>query len=269
MESWVSSSKKRSLQDIVECYWYASDHPDDVMILPPAISNDVLLSLNPPTTIFADENERYALSGSYFSGIRSRFFYVDQHGSFSLYGIRFKPWVLAVHFNLTPLQQMNRFLSLDEYGENMSPFQELQNAIKNGLSKDEVVCKFDEFLEPLFPGDSPVQLIFGRIFAVANQERDLSIKELAERSGFSVSSLERYFKKFIGVTPGVLFRIIRYNEIWNALNDPRYASWSDIVYEHGYFDQAHFIKEFKNFTGKSPGAYMMARNSTLDRYRLY
>lgn len=269
MQSWVAKPKNESLNNIVECYWYAKDNPTDVMILPSAISNDILLNLNPPTTIFIDKNEKFSLNGNYFSGIRTKFFHVDQHGQFELYGLRFKPWVFALFFNLPPSSQVNLFLRIDESNKPLSKFNGLRDGLQATLTQEESVKEFDEFLGSHFLFESEVQKIFDTMFPLAVIDANLSVRKLASESGISISSIERYIKKYIGITPKVLFRILRYNEIWNALNDPKYTSWSDIVYEHGYFDQAHFIKEFKKFTGKSPSAYVMERNSTLDRYRLY
>ncbi len=269
MKSWLMKPKNEYLKNIVECYWYVKDNPEDVMILPPAISNDIIFNLKPPTTIFIDRNEKYFLAGNYFSGVRTKFFHLDQHGSFEIYGLRFKPWVMALFFNVPISKLVNAFLPIDENNKQLIIFNELQKRLGCELSEAATVEQFDNFLLSNYSFEGKQQIMLKSIFNASSLNSKLSVRQLALKANLSISSIERLFKRYIGITPNILFRILRYSEIWNALNDPEYSSWADIVYSCGYFDQAHFIKEFKTLTGKSPSSYMKDRNSTLDRYRLY
>lgn len=78
------------------------------------------------------------------------------------------------------------------------------------------------------------------------------LQELYHKIPYSVSTIERYFKKYVGITPKKLNRILRFNYAYTMINKGNYHSWMDIALGHGYFDQAHFIKEFKSFYGYTP-----------------
>jgi AraC-like DNA-binding protein len=80
----------------------------------------------------------------------------------------------------------------------------------------------------------------------------LSIKEVCGLTNMSKSSLENYFKEQVGLTPKLYSRVIRFNEIHRRISNSVEQDWQEIVFLYGYFDQAHFIHEFKHFFGHTP-----------------
>jgi AraC-like DNA-binding protein len=63
----------------------------------------------------------------------------------------------------------------------------------------------------------------------------------------SKTSLERHFLEKIGLTPKMYSRIIRFNKVYQTLQSGDYDKWQDVVYQYNFYDQAHFIKDFKTF----------------------
>lgn len=80
----------------------------------------------------------------------------------------------------------------------------------------------------------------------------MTIKKICGITNMSKSSLENYFKEQVGLTPKMYSRVIRFNEIHKLISNAPDQDWQEIVYKYGYFDQAHFIREFKHFFGYSP-----------------
>ena len=76
------------------------------------------------------------------------------------------------------------------------------------------------------------------------------IKELNEKLFISQSPFEKRFRKVVGTTPKKFASIVRFNSILNSLDKTK--SLTEICYENNFFDQAHFIKDFKQFTGETP-----------------
>ena len=85
-------------------------------------------------------------------------------------------------------------------------------------------------------------------------DRDLKISELAQRSRLSQSHFCRVFKKAIGLSP---YRYILYQRIAKAkaLLIETDLSLTDISFNCGFYDQSHFILQFRRFTGSTPKAY--------------
>ncbi len=78
----------------------------------------------------------------------------------------------------------------------------------------------------------------------------IRIKELNEKLFISQSPFEKRFRKVVGTTAKKFASIVRFNTILDNLNSNK--SLTEICYGNNFFDQAHFIKDFKQFTGDTP-----------------
>ena len=81
----------------------------------------------------------------------------------------------------------------------------------------------------------------------------MKIGELAAQLHTSQSPLEKRFRKVVGATPKKFATVVRLHAVLNSITDTR--SLIEICYEHNFFDQSHFIKDFQQFTGESPETY--------------
>lgn len=83
------------------------------------------------------------------------------------------------------------------------------------------------------------------------------VDELAATAGVSARQLERQFAIHVGLSPKRFLRVLRFQQVLAALRDPASttAGWADVAARHGFYDQAHFINDFKAFTGETPGAW--------------
>lgn len=84
---------------------------------------------------------------------------------------------------------------------------------------------------------------------------DVSIDKLAEELSISKRQLERRFTAAVGLSPKLLARIIRFQNILQLIENKEFKSFTTVAYEGGFYDQAHFIKDFKDFTGLNPKQY--------------
>lgn len=93
-------------------------------------------------------------------------------------------------------------------------------------------------------------------YAVATIQRahgNLRIEDLARNFGLSQSALERRFRKAVGVTPKKLASIARFQHA--VRRHVEGVNFGEIAHEVGYFDQSHFVKDFKAFTGQAPETF--------------
>jgi len=90
---------------------------------------------------------------------------------------------------------------------------------------------------------------------------NIPIKELYKLSNMSKSSLEQHFKEQVGLSPKTFSRVIRFNQANKFLKETTTSDWQEIIYRYGYFDQSHFIHEFKHFFGYTPSQVHMSREN--------
>lgn len=79
----------------------------------------------------------------------------------------------------------------------------------------------------------------------------ISIEQITGAMGINERRIERRFQQKFGLSPKKFSRIVRFQNFMGAVSGS-YGSILDIALAHGYYDQAHFIREFRKFSGKTP-----------------
>jgi len=97
----------------------------------------------------------------------------------------------------------------------------------------------------------------------------LSVGEVAREMGVSYKWLYRIFVDELGITPKAYQRIIRFDRACLMLDRYRDSNETDIAHQCGYYDQAHFIHEFKKIMKLSPREYMRKRQGRFYYRRAY
>lgn len=83
----------------------------------------------------------------------------------------------------------------------------------------------------------------------------VSIESLAEETGYTPRYLDRSFREETGLSPKQLAKIVRFQTAVSALNAPNGRNLTEIAMDLGYYDQSHFVHDFKAFTGLTPKKY--------------
>jgi AraC-like DNA-binding protein len=95
-------------------------------------------------------------------------------------------------------------------------------------------------------------------FAVSEIEREsglIRIGALADHLSLSARQFERRFKHQVGIAPKLFGRLQRFQRVLQASENPA-VNWVDTAVHHGYYDQAHLIRDFRQFAGRTPSALL-------------
>jgi AraC-like DNA-binding protein len=87
-----------------------------------------------------------------------------------------------------------------------------------------------------------------------------SLQAAPHHTQLSLRHLRRLFKRYTGLNARTFIRIIRFYRAYFLLQSGCYTSLTDLALRAGYFDQAHFNHDFRNFTGYSPSGFMKAQH---------
>jgi AraC-like DNA-binding protein len=110
-----------------------------------------------------------------------------------------------------------------------------------------------ELLKRLDPErDRRVDAAVARIVATGGA---LRIEDLANDIGISRQHLSRQFLQHVGVTPKTFARVMRFRRLVDHLDQRDEIDWADAAAEHGYYDQAHLIADFRELVGTTPNAF--------------
>lgn len=97
-----------------------------------------------------------------------------------------------------------------------------------------------------------IQTVIGAMFELRGQ---FSISDLTDDAGINRRQLERKFSSATGLSPKQLAKFIRLQEVLKNLLDVEKNNLTRVGYASDYYDQSHFIRDFKAFTGVSPKAF--------------
>jgi transcriptional regulator GlxA family with amidase domain len=100
-----------------------------------------------------------------------------------------------------------------------------------------------------------VQLVQSAAKLLFHTKGQCRVEELADYCQTSIRQLQRRFEQAIGVSPKFYARTIRFEQAQRRLMFHPQTDLTQLAYDCGYFDQAHFIKEFRAFTGRTPSQY--------------
>jgi AraC-like DNA-binding protein len=118
----------------------------------------------------------------------------------------------------------------------------------------------DRLLLVHLPDDDPNIARIGALVTTAANDRNItSVEELASRAKLSKRTLQRLFDQYVGIGPKWVINRYRLHEVVAQLQAGAPVDWSELALALGYFDQAHFIRDFRKLIGCSPSAYASAQ----------
>lgn len=98
------------------------------------------------------------------------------------------------------------------------------------------------------------------VATVLERSEITSVGALARHAGVSVRALQRSFAQYVGVSPKWVINRYRLHEAIARLAAGAAVDWTTLAHELGYYDQAHFIRDFRKWVGRTPGEF--ARDET-------
>ncbi|MEI9931414.1 MAG: helix-turn-helix transcriptional regulator [Rhizomicrobium sp.] len=96
----------------------------------------------------------------------------------------------------------------------------------------------------------------------------VSVATVARKAEVSAKKLIRLFADEVGMTPKTYLRVARFQQVLTRVHAAPNVDWMEVVERHGYYDQPHFIREFKEFSGFSPTEYFRLRGPYLQHVPL-
>lgn len=96
---------------------------------------------------------------------------------------------------------------------------------------------------------------------IVQQQGNVPLDIISRNMGISHRQMERKFQLAVGMSPKLFSRLIRFSSTLRTFQDQSVMSLTDLSYRCGYFDQSHFIRDFKFFSGLSPKQYFKLKNT--------
>lgn len=197
-------------------------------------------------------HDRLTLPATALAGLRTsarQFCYTDHTANLL---VAFTPGGINAFTRLPAHELFEQHIS----SENIFPSSELNDILQQlaeANTHEQRIDIIQSFLVRHLTNHTPDRLIGHALQLIRRHNGNLKIKDLVSQLYISQDAFEKKFRSAIGATPKQYASIIRLRNL--ITKAPSQTSLTRAAYEAGYFDQSHFIKDFRLFTGQTPGDF--------------
>lgn len=211
---------------------------------------------------YISEEDYIVHPNSMVMGQRTKSYFIEPIGDVDSFAICFYPYGFT-NFIRTPLEKL---VDIETPIENLFgaiPAKALEQKIFQANSTQERIEVLETFLLDKLNENATIEnLVKTTVDSLLATNGSSPINQILKEDLSKRRQLERNFKKQIGISPKQLGRVLRLQTaLTMLLNDKE--SLTNIAYESEYFDQAHFIKDFKEFIGTTPKEFLGNENMAL------
>lgn len=229
-----------------------------IYILPDSCVELVVHFRDPYKTTFSDNTTSIQQQSFVVAQMKS-FMQIQSHGKTGLIAVRFSA-LGAYHFFGMPMKEIvNSEAGLRNVWQELAA--EVEERIYHAVNTQQrsQIIQHYLLLQLSRNGyiDKGIEFCVNEIKSTKGQ---ISAERLADKVGISNRQLVRRFDKCIGLSPKEFIRIIKFISSLDMINQSKNKSLTEIGFESGYYDQAHFIRDFKEFSGMTPTDYQASSN---------
>lgn len=177
-------------------------------------------------------------------------------GNYEMLAIRLFPFVLKSFYNLDVGALNDKCYDMREAENGDRLEQQLVGAHNINTCIKILTTYMQDMLEAKKPKlDLTVREAIG---VFLEQGGMIPIKEVVGALPITPRTFERRFLKEVGMSPKQFCQIVRFQQSFEQLASQEYSRLTDIVYHNGYADQSHFIRVFKEYTGRTPKKFTLS-----------
>lgn len=202
---------------------------------------------------FTNQIEKTFLTGIHAQTNKVRRFIVKS--DFGIFGVFLQPYAIPALFGIPSLKIKNELPDLvallGQEGE------DLTEKMMQARDNSQRLSIINHFLEQRLTFYERPE-IANAVQQIYSANGNINIKKLVMHSCLSQRQFERKFKEHIGFSPKTYARIVRFNALlWNYQKEN--ATLTQVAVDFGYYDQAHFIQDFRQFSGYNPKTYFSGK----------
>jgi AraC-like DNA-binding protein len=250
----------------IECFWILAGDASEIDSSPERILPDgcveIILNLATPFSSI-DQDGRRTIQPQYFLvGQMTRPMFIAPNGPVHLIGIRFHPGGTVPFIDLPMHDTINCVIEL---GAISSDFEsELLMSIDGGGDAEDIAALELALTKRLYQSKKESRLLELSANVVKASGR-VSLDDLARQASMSSRQLRRTFLQDVGIGPKLLCRLLRFQEVFAAINRED-QEWASAAIDCGYYDQAHLIRDFRQFANETPTSLLENSGSLTEAF---
>lgn len=199
-----------------------------------------------------------ALPSTFISGIKTKPYTCDVHNTHSATNITFYPHAIKTLFGIDTYELNDELPEI----QNFAP-KYLSDQLLNTESHSQRILILTDFLIKKLADVKSEDLLANESLRLVSIHDENTLALLSKHFKVSERQLERRFKSTIGFSPKQFLRATRFEKALRLIGENKFENLSDIAYHLNFTDQSHFIKDFKEFSGFTPKAFI-SQNKALE-----
>lgn len=249
------------LSILVKCYWSLespkAENPEKQTIVPDGCI-EMIFHYGDLYRQYTENGDSIVQPRCFVIGQLTRPLEIEPTGETGIFSARFHPNGF-LPFAGMPIKEMeNTAVSLEKLFGSDGP--EIEEKILNARSTEERIRLIEAFLfARLADAQTIDRTIKSTVETILTGNGKFSVDQLSKQAEISRRQLERRFSSAIGLSPKQLSKTIRLQATLKMLLDKNFTTLTALAYQGEYYDQAHFIKDFKELTGFTPKEFYVSR----------
>jgi AraC-like DNA-binding protein len=256
--SLVTFTPRAPLTDYVDFFWLMNGPA-------PAHRRERLLPM-PTAELIIDLRATSSIPVPHICGPQSESFVIDTAAQEAILGVHFKPGGVFPFFKVPAGELHNTRLCLDALWSRRAA--ELRERL---LEAPATLARF-QILERFLLAEAarPLAQHAAVAFALAafQEVRPRSVSDVVERTGWSQRRFIELFRDEVGLSPKLFCRVVRFQHVVQKIHGQRQVDWAAVAADCGYYDQAHFVHDFRAFSGFCPTTYLRVHDTHLNHVPL-
>lgn len=256
----------KNLESIVKFYWTLKvpfDPNNQKQKIVPDGCIEMTFNFSDKIKKFTSETDFIIHPNAMIMGQRTKSFDILPTGDVDTFAVCFYP-IGFTNFVKIPLENLvDKETPISELFGQLAADELEQQMIKTISTQQRIEIIENFLLKILNESDTISNIVKSTVEALLKTNGTTSINVLLKDDTSKRRQLERHFKKQVGISPKQLGKAIRLQTTLNLLLNKKSETLTNIAYESEYFDQNHFIKDFKELVGVTPKEFLNNENMTL------
>lgn len=253
------------LKDHIRFFWEI--HIEDAHLyhkLIPQRNINMRFNLNDTPWFLCIHGKQHKLDNVFFSGMQDHFLnaHLKMDGKADVLGVSFLPHGFYPFFRIPVAEFKNQVPGVSEAGFKL--VKTIGTRLKEAADVTARLAILERELLLLLAADNTGTCYFKPIFELLKKcETPQEINTFCRQNNIGLRTLERMYNKHVGISASTFGTLNRFHQSMNQLLQHDFSKLSDVAFDNGYFDQMHFIRDFKRFTGDTPKDFIRQNNSIL------
>lgn len=252
------------LRSLVDRFWALSTDASDAPVPSPVLPDghvEVMVHLGAPFAEVGADGREHTQAGVLLGAQVTEAIRLVTRPSALVVGARLRPFAAALLTGVPQDLLTGRVHDLSVVDRSLAT--RLAQHLAGRADATDAMHAFEAVLTAAFaeqiqaPRLAPSSSLIQAVNTATRTNGLVRVSDLARQTGISTRQLERQFAVHVGLSPKRFLRVLRFQQVIAALREPGTSDWPDLALRHGFYDQAHFINDFRSFTGDTPGAWQI------------